>query len=359
MQRIAFGFLLAFPLTLMIGCAGDGGGRKPPGPIYATQKPQKLPDYIPDLNPKPQVAQPKPSQQPVPVVQPPEVRTNLDTAALTPRGGIRRGRWGVIVVHHSESPKSTPQGIDSWHKQRGWQGLGYHLLIGNGIGYPDGQVFVGFRWKNQGTGAHTAAGAGKYFGTRRPANYFNENGIGICLIGNFEDSAPTPRQMATLQQLTAYLCAQAGIPPTRIYGHGEVTGKTQCPGRLMQGRIAGLRQGVARAIAYEGSAEQPDIEFALANGAAEFEAGFSGHDACCGGSGLHDHIAPTANAQRHGTTLVAGCSAERPDIGGGAVHDALDDVVDRNLCSSGRAAFGNIYHDQTCAHAGVHLHPLP
>jgi N-acetylmuramoyl-L-alanine amidase len=178
----------------------------------------------------------RPPQPVVPI--PPPVRPAPSAPAWSaprswyPWGGIERGRWTTIVVHHSDSDKSTPKGMDSWHRQRGWQnGLGYDFVIGNGVNYPDGQVYVGPRWTRQQTGAHCKSTAGRYFGHYCASNYFNEHGIGICLIGDFESSRPTAQQLEALDRLIAFLCQQCHISPDRVYGHREVTHKTLCPGR--------------------------------------------------------------------------------------------------------------------------------
>ena len=189
----------------------------------------------PPLPPPPVVIRPP---QPVVPVPPPAKPAPAEPAWGTPRSwypphGVERGRWTTIVVHHSDSAKSTPQGMDSWHRQRGWEhGLGYHFVIGNGVNYPDGQVFVGPRWSGQQTGAHCKSKAGRYFGQYCTSNYFNEHGIGICLIGDFESGRPTARQLESLSRLIAFLSQECRISTDRIYGHGEVTHKTLCPGRF-------------------------------------------------------------------------------------------------------------------------------
>jgi len=138
-----------------------------------------------------------------------------------PPGGIS-SRWTCIVIHHSGSDYSTPQSMDRYHREvRGWDELGYHFVIGNGIGYPDGKVFVGPRWRKQKHGAHCKV----------PGNYYNEHGIGICLIGDFERHPPTEKQMQALARLCAFLMEKCHIPIDRIYTHGGITGKTRCPGR--------------------------------------------------------------------------------------------------------------------------------
>lgn len=212
MQRIALGSIAL--LVTVWGCA-------------TPSKPLSRPLPPPPLTirpPKPVVPIPPPKPAPAePVWRAPR--------AWYPKGGIERGRWTTIVVHHSDSPKSSPQGIDSWHRQRGWQGLGYHFVIGNGVNYPDGQVYVGPRWTRQQTGAHCKSTAGRYFGRYCPSNYFNERGVGICLIGDFESGRPTAAQLESLDRLIAFLCEQCDISTDRIYGHREVTRKTLCPGR--------------------------------------------------------------------------------------------------------------------------------
>jgi len=239
MQRSApFVFTMSL---LIVGCA-DNEGR-----IVA-----RLPEPIFSTRPWSPHAVPPPSPEPPPPLPQPEAPGGWP-ADIRPRGGIDRDRWRVIVVHHSEKANATPEGMNRYHIQRGWEhGLGYHFVIGNGVGYPDGRIFVGPRWRQQITGAHCRADSGVYFGVRRPDNFFNEHGIGICLIGNFDQSRPSPRQIAALEQLISYLCEQANIPPAQIHGHGEVTHRTACPGRFLRQELAGVRRAVAQALAVRG-----------------------------------------------------------------------------------------------------------
>lgn len=172
----------------------------------------------------------------------------MTAADIQVPGGIKKSKWKVIVVHHSAAPNATPQGMHRYHRDiRKWaNGLGYHFVIGNGVKYPDGKLYVGPRWRSQLTGAHCAARAGRYLGVRRPSNYFNEHGIGICLIGNFETAQPTPKQMETLRDLICVLSRHASVDASQVFGHGEVTHRTACPGRNLN--MPGLRRIVLAAI---------------------------------------------------------------------------------------------------------------
>jgi hypothetical protein len=162
--------------------------------------------------------------------------------AWVPSGGIS-SRWNCIVIHHSANDRDTPEGMADWHVQRGWDELGYHFVIGNGVRYPDGEVYVGSRWPKQKTGAHCKV----------PDNYYNEHGIGICLIGNLDNHPPTARQMEALTRLIAFLSQRCGIPVSRIYTHGGITHKTECPGRYFS--LNNIRQRVTRSGAVNATSQ--------------------------------------------------------------------------------------------------------
>ena len=137
-------------------------------------------------------------------------------------------RWQGIVIHHSAGDFGDAATFDKVHRQRGWDGLGYHFVINNGHnknGKSDGLVEVGRRWRQQSQGAHC-----------RPKgntdNYWNEHTVGICLVGNFEKQTPTARQWQSLIGLVQFLQARYGISAGAIKGHREIM-PTKCPGKLL------------------------------------------------------------------------------------------------------------------------------
>jgi N-acetyl-anhydromuramyl-L-alanine amidase AmpD len=76
-----------------------------------------------------------------------------------------------------------------------------------------------FRWDQQLHGAH----AGNAL--------INARGIGICLIGDFEKTAPSTRQLDALRKLVVQLAGRYQISRRQVIGHSSVR-STQCPGRL-------------------------------------------------------------------------------------------------------------------------------
>lgn len=133
--------------------------------------------------------------------------------------------WTAIVIHHSGTGNGNAAIFDKWHREGNhWEGVGYDFVIGNGTNSGDGEVEVTYRWREQVTGAHCGGTAG---------NWANRDAIGICLVGNFNQTLPTSRQMQSLARLIRFLQSRYGIPKSRIYGHNTTPGAsiTDCPGK--------------------------------------------------------------------------------------------------------------------------------
>lgn len=355
MRRVSWMMSVA-AAALIVGCEAPqpAGTMSLPDPDLQTRR---------SARPPVRQAQPPPAQPPpvygatvkavVKPAPPPDDQT-LNTAALIPPGGIEK-KWAVIVVHHSANPNDSPRSMDEYHRNtRGWDhGLGYHFVVGNGVNYANGKVFAGTRWKRQDTGAHCKAGSGRYFGVYRPDNFFNERGIGICLVGNFEGGSPSARQLDALQELITFLCAQTGIPPSRVYGHGEITHKTACPGRVLKSKLAQVRRDVARNLALADDLDgEPDYAYLVDKATQMPEC------ACCTVSGLDGQLAALTDAQLDGAVLASHAVAEAADVGRPRVGDALDHVADLHAGPRGWAVFGDVDDDHALG-IGRHLHPLP
>lgn len=132
--------------------------------------------------------------------------------------------WVYLVIHHSGTRGGSVEAIHEAHLQRKdsagnpWLGIGYHFVIGNGNGMPDGSIEPTFRWKQQLHGAHAGSVV------------HNANGIGICLIGDFEKQKPTGKQLEAVRRLTRQLAKRYDIPPRLLIGHKTIK-PTLCPGR--------------------------------------------------------------------------------------------------------------------------------
>lgn len=122
-----------------------------------------------------------------------------------------------IIIHCSDSTWGDAGVIGSWHRERGFDGIGYHKVIINGrIGSRsnydsriDGSVQAGRPLTKQ--GAHCKG--------------HNHDSIGICLIGGDEF---TTAQYNSLKELCERLMEEYSISSDDIYGHYEFSNKT-CP----------------------------------------------------------------------------------------------------------------------------------
>lgn len=138
---------------------------------------------------------------------------------------VPQRRWIYVVIHHSGTTAGSLEGIDAEHKKRKdqfgqpWLGIGYHFVIGNGRGMKDGEIKPTFRWQEQIHGAHSGS------------RVHNDNGIGVCLIGNFENQQPTTKQMTSVVNLVRQLAHQYQIPARLVIGHNTVK-PTACPGKM-------------------------------------------------------------------------------------------------------------------------------
>lgn len=141
-----------------------------------------------------------------------------------------------VCVHHSAvddegritSPaevKAELRQLQANHQQK-WADLGYHFVID-----PTGGIWEGrnLRWQ----GAHEGAG-------------LNQGSIGVCLLGNFEDSPPTAAQLGALKTLLDAMRTRWSLTAADIKTHREVRPEpTACPGASLQGWVDDYRRALA------------------------------------------------------------------------------------------------------------------
>lgn len=113
-----------------------------------------------------------------------------------------------LVVHCSDSPQDrgdNSETIHRWHKDRGWDGIGYNAVI-----LEDGTTEMGRPeyW----TGSHVR---GK-----------NSISLGVCLMGLGDDA--TDEQISALFNILATW--KAKYPEAEVCGHSDLDSGKTCPG---------------------------------------------------------------------------------------------------------------------------------
>ncbi len=142
-------------------------------------------------------------------------------AVFQTQAQLETDHWNSIVIVHSGTSKGTPSSIESTHRAAGYDGLGFHFLIGNGTGMGDGNIHVGQRWLDQRDGADLA-------GT--DAVIPNSGMIEICIIGDGNRKSFSADQMRRLSQLVAALSEKFSISGDHILLHKDIAGTTS-PGQ--------------------------------------------------------------------------------------------------------------------------------
>ena len=177
-----------------------------------------------------------------------------------------------LTVHHTviddggSDPAAVIRAIYRYHAvDLGWGDIGYQLLIDH-----DGCVYEGrssgadgvpvFQSLPEPGAAALAVNGGHVFG-------FNPGNVGIALIGEFSDAAPSQAALRALTRTLAVLAVAGGLDPlatgtyvnpttetTRqtatISGHRDWL-STECPGEQLYARLPAIRRNVARLIEHQ------------------------------------------------------------------------------------------------------------
>lgn len=119
-----------------------------------------------------------------------------------------------IIVHctaTSEGKDFKAADIDRWHRQKGWDGIGYHHVVDL-----DGTVEPG-RPESK-VGAHCLK--------------HNTNSIGVVYVGGLASDGKTPKDTRTPQQKAALIKLLTELkhryPGATIHGHRDFAAKA-CP----------------------------------------------------------------------------------------------------------------------------------
>jgi hypothetical protein len=132
-----------------------------------------------------------------------------------------------VIVHHTWSPTaaqyrglSTWEGIRKYHmEERGWSDIAYH------VGVAKNQIWLlrdtdggGHKGYMKAAGAHCIG--------------YNNNSMGIVLIGNFDEEDPMVWGYETLAWAVAKFIQEVGSDADDVYFHRQFANKT-CPGTRM------------------------------------------------------------------------------------------------------------------------------
>ena len=123
-----------------------------------------------------------------------------------------------IILHCSDTKDS---GTVSWgairkyHKEvKGWKDIGYHIGLEKIDDYYE--ILLGRMLNEQ--GAHCEG--------------HNIDSIGICFVGQFDDTPPPDMQWLTGVRLVDWLLSIFNLTHNDVYGHREFNPNKSCPGKM-------------------------------------------------------------------------------------------------------------------------------
>jgi N-acetyl-anhydromuramyl-L-alanine amidase AmpD len=137
-----------------------------------------------------------------------------DVSTVLPRAGTPYARRGlnqiryIVISHTGAHPRLSLDRIAETHIQYGYPGIVYDFVIDS-----NGQVY-------KVTNLEEVA---------QPDQVWSEQGVNICLTGNFSVTAPALAQLDATGRLCAWLAQNLGLAPDSIVGMGELT-KSESPG---------------------------------------------------------------------------------------------------------------------------------
>lgn len=142
--------------------------------------------------------------------------------------------WIVVHTAAADIPGVDARTINSWHRQRGFAGIGYHFVVCD-----DGLIEAG-RDENK-IGSH--------------ARGLNAESIGVCVTGHGDVRDFAPEQYASLIPLLTWLCVRYDLAAGQVIGHREINeragapdpGKT-CPGKCVDMNV--IRDEVRKNLAW-------------------------------------------------------------------------------------------------------------
>lgn len=128
---------------------------------------------------------------------------------------ITKGKRNIMqmVIHCTATPEGrdcTPKDIDSWHKEKGFSGIGYHYVVDL-----SGKIHEGRPLDT--IGAH--------------ARGYNAASIGVCYVGGIDKAGQpadtrTDAQKAALSTIVS--AAKKTYPSITVVGHRDISAKA-CP----------------------------------------------------------------------------------------------------------------------------------
>ncbi len=172
----------------------------------------------------------------------------------------------IVVIHHTATcnfppdPAAEVRAIYAFHTiTRGWGDIGYHALVD-----ADGQIYEGRRGRDVDPFGRLPRDVFSFGVVGAHASGYNHGSVGIALLGDFQELAPTAAAWDALEEILVFAHRRYEIDPRTALDYARTTdmwrydlptlsghrdcGITECPGELVYRQLPVLRERVAERI---------------------------------------------------------------------------------------------------------------
>lgn len=231
------------PSTGVASPAESGPTVSTPGDAVetTTASPTVEPAPDPTVAPATEPTTPEPEPAPTPGVAGPTVLPLLcrDAWQAAPAGdGLEPHRLRRMTIHHTavvlDDNAKAPARLrqhQRYHQDQGWPDIAYHVSVDR-----NGHLYE----------LRTTSARGDTFTSYDPSGH-----LLVLAEGNFDQQAPSAKQLEGLAQLLAWGHTRFGLPLDSISGHRDHAG-TSCPGDALYAELPALRRRASELVAAGG-----------------------------------------------------------------------------------------------------------
>jgi len=138
----------------------------------------------------------------------PSSPVSSDAAIFRTHVPVRQAKWNHIVIRTAASPDDDAA-------------QACHFVV-SPVSGTEQSVSTTDLWKRQSDGYHTFA----------PGHDWNADSIGVCFVGEFDDTVLNAKQFNDLMALVQALQNRFEVRPERVYLHSELDDRTASPSGL-------------------------------------------------------------------------------------------------------------------------------
>ena len=170
---------------------------------------------------------------------------------------VRKGKYMGVVLHHTTgSEKQTLQDLKNVAKAKGYGDVSYNYLIKRDISTNQASIKTGRStyWVGAHTYIDSLTRAKKDPLAQGNQNYYNENFLGVALIGNYETNRINDWYLEQVIKALAHIIQTINTKQNQRVKYFKChrdTDATACPGKYVYEKMDYIREKVSSIVGYK------------------------------------------------------------------------------------------------------------